>query len=157
MKNLDFLSAEGYAKLQGELDYRRTIKRAEILKRLQDFLHIDENVIDMEYQLFKDEQGFNEGRIQVLERLLGNFENKKRFHSQGDNGKVELGSIVTIQEEEGDLEKFFIVSTYEANSSLRRISDESPLGFSLIGHQVGDIVEVISPKGTFRVQIMNIE
>jgi transcription elongation factor GreA len=154
MENTVFLSEEGFLKLQAELDHRRTIKRAEIGTRLRDTLLVDENVIDLEFQLVKDEQGFNEGRIQTLERLLAN---SKIIHSHGDNGKVELGSIVTIQEEGGELEKFTIVSTYEANSSLRRISDESPLGLSLIGHQIGDCVDVIAPKGTFRVQILNVE
>ena len=154
MEKTVFLTKAGLEKFQSELDYLRSYKRAEIANRLREAMRFDEDQVDIEYQMTKDEQSLVEGRIQDLERLLARakiLENKKA------NGKVVLGSTVTVKEEGRDPEEFTIVSSAEANSILRLISDESPLGSSLLGRRVGDEVEVSAPKGTLKFQIMGVK
>jgi transcription elongation factor GreA len=149
-----FLTKAGYDKFQSELDYLRSYKRAEIANRLREAMRFDEDQVDIEYQMTKDEQSLVEGRIQELEGLLARA---RILESKKSNGKVVLGSTVTVKEEGRDPEEFTIVSSAEANSILRLISDESPLGSSLLGHRVGDEIEVAAPKGILKFQILGIK
>lgn len=154
MEKTVLLTKAGFDKFQTELDYLRSYKRAEIANRLRESMRFDEDQVDIEYQMTKDEQSLVEGRIQELESLLARA---KILASQKPNGKVLLGSTVTVREEGRDPEEFTIVSSAEANSILRLISDESPLGSSLLGCQVGDEVEVSAPKGILKFQILGIK
>jgi transcription elongation factor GreA len=154
MEKMVFLTKAGFEKFQTELDYLRSYKRAEIANRLREAMRFDEDEIDIEYQLTKDEQSLVEGRIQELERLLARA---RILESTKSNGMVVLGSTVTLREEGRDPEEFTIVSSAEANSILKLISDESPLGASLLGRRVGDEIEVLAPKGTLKFQILGIK
>lgn len=154
MEKMVFLTKGGFEKFQTELDYLRSYKRAEIANRLREAMRFDEDEIDIEYQLTKDEQSLVEGRILELERLLARAQ---ILESNKSNGMVVLGSTVTVREEGRDPEEFTIVSSAEANSILKLISDESPLGASLIGRRVGDEIEVLAPKGTLKFQVLGIK
>jgi transcription elongation factor GreA len=154
MEKMVFLTKAGFEKFQTELDYLRSYKRAEIANRLREAMRFDEDEIDIEYQLTKDEQSLVEGRIQELERLLARA---RILESTKSNGMVILGSTVTVREEGRDPEEFTIVSSAEANSILKLISDESPLGSSLLGRRVGDEIEISAPKGTLKFQILGIK
>jgi transcription elongation factor GreA len=154
MEKMVFLTKAGFEKFQTELNYLRSNKRAEIANRLREAMRFDEDEIDIEYQLTKDEQSLVEGRIQELESLLARA---RILESNKSNGLVVLGSTVTVKEEGQDLEEFTIVSSAEANSILKLISDESPLGSSLLGCRVGDEIEVLAPKGTLKFQVLGIK
>lgn len=154
MEKTIFLTQAGFEKFQAELDHLRTSKRVEITNRLREAIRFDENEIDIEYQLAKDEQGLIEGRILELERLLANA---RILNSQSSNGEVALGSTVTVQQEGLTPEEFSIVCSAEANSKLGLISDQSPLGSSLMGHITGDEVEVATPKGLKKFRILGIK
>lgn len=154
MEKTVFLTKAGFDKFQSELDYLRSYKRAEIANRLREAMRFDEDQIDIEYQMTKDEQSLVEGRIQELERLLARA---KILESQKSNGKVILGSTVTVKEAGRDPEEFTIVSSAEANSILKLISDESPLGSSLLDRRVGDEVEVSAPKGSLKFKVLGIK
>lgn len=53
----------------------------------------------------------------------------------------------------GDIDRFTIVGTLEANPSLGLISNESPVGMALLGHKVGDTIIVSSPiKTTYKIK-----
>ena len=92
-----FLTREGYAKLQDELDYLRTKKREEIAQRLHEAMEGGELIENAEYEAAKNEQAFVEGRIKELEILLATA--RVIDESQHSNGAVQVGSTVTIQEE----------------------------------------------------------
>ena len=66
----NFLTKEGYQKLQDELDYLRTAKRQEVANRLHEAMEGGELIENAEYEAAKNEQAFVEGRIQELEMLL---------------------------------------------------------------------------------------
>jgi transcription elongation factor GreA len=149
-----FLTREGYRKLQDELDNLRTFKRQEIADRLHDAMDGGELIENAEYEAAKNEQAFVEGRIKELDILLATArvidENPPSVES------AQVGSTVTIQEEGSESEVYTIVGAAEANPSAGRISNESPLGKVLLGHKVGDRVQVDAPAGLFSVSILKV-
>jgi transcription elongation factor GreA len=150
-----FLTREGYQKLQDELDYLRTQKRQEIASRLHEAMEGGELLDNAELEAAKNEQAFVEGHIKELEILLATariIENKGT-HSES----VQVGSVVTIQEEGGEPEIYTIVGAAEADPATGRISNESPLGKSLLGRRVGDRAQVEAPVGPFIVEVIKLE
>ncbi len=151
----NFLTKEGYQKLQDELDYLRTAKRQEVANRLHEAMEGGELIENAEYEAAKNEQAFVEGRIQELEVLLATAKIIE------DNGKkksdiVQLGSKVTIKEGNFEAETFTIVGAAEANPREGKISHESPIGKAILSHKVGDTVKVETPGGTYNVKILKI-
>ena len=148
-----FLTREGYQKLQEELEFLRTTKRQEIANRLHEAMEGGELIENAEYEAAKNEQAFVEGRIKELEILLATA----RVIGNGDRAEaVQIGSRVTIQEEGSEVEVYTIVGAAEANPRAGRISNESPLGKSLLNHKVGERVTVEAPAGSFTVTVVKI-
>lgn len=153
----NFLTKEGYKKLAEELEYLRTTKRAEVANRLHEAMEGGELIENAEYEAAKNEQAFVEGRIQELEILLASahvIDEKKR---KNKSGIVQIGSTVTISEEGGPAETYTIVGAAEANPREGRISNESPIGKTVLNHQAGEELKVDAPGGTFKVKIIKVE
>jgi transcription elongation factor GreA len=151
-----FLTREGYEKLQEELDRLRTHKRHEIAERLHEAMEGGELIENAEYEAAKNEQAFVEGRIKELEILLATA--RVIDESSLDSESVHVGSRVTIMEDgEPEAETYTIVGAAEANPALGKISNESPLGKSLLGRKAGDKVQVDAPAGAFVVKILKLE
>jgi len=148
-----FLTREGYQKLQEELDHLRTVKRQEVADRLHEAMEGGELIEDAEYEAAKNEQAFVEGRIQELEILLANA---RVIDQNAKADVVQVGTRVTIQEDTNEPEVYTIVGPAEANPRNGRISNESPLGRSLLDHRVGDSVRVEAPDGPFSVRIIKV-
>jgi len=147
-----FLTQAGLNRLQTELTYLRSKRRAEVAERIRqakEFGDINENA---EYDDAKNEQGFVEGRILLLEKLIRNATIIEGQHAQGI---VEVGSTVKVHDEYGD-EAFTIVGSAEAEPSKGRISLESPVGKALLGKHVGDDVTVQTPNGATRMLIVEV-
>ena len=150
-----YLTPEGLKKLQEELEYLRTVKRKEVAERLHAALEEGGDLIEnAEYEAAKNEQAFVEGRIQELERLLANA---KVIEEDMQREIVDLGTRVTVAEEDGTTHTYTIVGQAEAAPQEGLISNESPLGKALLGHKVGEEVEVRAPGGHFKVRILKIE
>ena len=155
MPNNNFLTKEGYQKLQDELDYLRTAKRQEVANRLHEAMEGGELIENAEYEAAKNEQAFVEGRIQELDLLLATAKIIE------DNGKkkgdvVHLGSKVTIKEGNFEAETFAIVGAAEANPREGKISNESPIGKAILTRKLGDTVKVETPGGTYNVKILKV-
>jgi transcription elongation factor GreA len=149
-----FLTREGYAKLQEELDYLRSSKRQEIANRLHEAMEGGELIENAEYEAAKNEQAFVEGRIKELEILLATA----RVISDTEKAEViQIGSKVTLQEENTDPEIYTIVGAAEANPRAGRISNESPLGRALLNRKAGELVQVEAPAGAFTVTVLKVE
>ncbi|HLA06852.1 MAG TPA: transcription elongation factor GreA [Anaerolineales bacterium] len=151
----NFLTKEGFQKLQDELDYLRTAKRQEVANRLHEAMEGGELIENAEYEAAKNEQAFVEGRIQELDLLLATAKIIE------DNGKkkgdtVQLGSKATIKEGNFEAETFTIVGAAEANPREGKISHESPIGKAILNHKVGDTVKVETPGGTYNVKILKV-
>jgi transcription elongation factor GreA len=151
----NFLTKEGFQKLQDELDHLRTVKRMEVAARLHEAMEGGELIENAEYEAAKNEQAFVEGRIQELEVLLATA------HVIEENGKkksdiISIGSKVTIKEGNFEAEMFTIVGVAEANPREGKISNESPIGKAILNHKVGEIVKVETPGGTYNVKIIKL-
>jgi len=152
-----FLTREGYQKLQEELEHLRTVKRQEVANRLREAMEDGGDMgvdLDAEYEAAKNEQAFVEGRIQELEILLANA---RVIQETGTREVVEVGATVTIQDGDNPPEVYTVVGRAEANPREGRISNESPLGRSLMDHRAGDQVKVEAPGGSFLVRIIKVE
>jgi len=151
----NFLTKEGYQKLQDELDYLRSAKRQEVANRLHEAMEGGELIENAEYEAAKNEQAFVEGRIQELEMLLATA---KIIEENGrkKSDMVQIGSKVTLKEGNFEAETFTIVGAAEANPRDGKISNESPIGKAILSHKIGDTVKVETPGGTYNVKIMKI-
>lgn len=148
-----YLTKEGFERLQKELEYLRTTKRAEVAERLRDALEGGELIENAELEAAKNEQSFVEGRIKELEILLSNAH---LIEENGSSDTVQVGSKVEVQEEGYDPEEYVIVGAAEADPRLGRISNESPLGKALLNQKAGDKVKVDAPGGAFEIEILSI-
>ena len=151
----NFLTKEGFQKLQDELDYLRKTKRNEVAERLHEAMEGGELIENAEYEAAKNEQAFVEGRIQELDALLASakiIEDNGKKKSDG----VQLGSKVTIKEGNFEPDTFTIVGVAEANPREGKISNESPIGKAILGHKIGEAVKVETPGGTYTVKILKI-
>ena len=151
----NFLTKKGFQKLQDELDHLRTTKRQEVAERLHEAMEGGELIENAEYEAAKNEQAFVEGRIQELEMLLATA---RVIEDNGGakTGNIQVGSKVTIKEQGFDAETYVIVGAAEANPREGKISNESPIGKAILGHQAGEEVPVETPGGTYKVKIMKV-
>jgi transcription elongation factor GreA len=150
------LTREGYEKLAAELEHLRTVRRAELADRLHRALDGGSELIaNAEYEDAKYEQAFVEGRIQELEHILGTAQIIAKPSGRPD--VVQLGTVVTVQEDGSKQEAYHLVGAVEANPREGRISNESPLGGALMGRSVGDEVTIEVPDGPLTFIIKAIE
>lgn len=150
-----FLTPNGLAKLNEELEYLLTVRRPEVAEKIQQAKELRSSVSTPEYEEAKDEQGFVEGRILEIERII---KVAKIIHHEDVNlDFVEIGNEVRVQLEDGNEEHYTIVGSTEANPGEWRISNESPMGKALLGKRVGDEVEVEAPAGMLKLRILEIK
>lgn len=150
---MKYISVEGRKKIKKELEERRTIKRQEIAQRLENAKDLGDLSENAEYAAAKEAQAFNEGRILELEEIVK--EAALIRPSRKKQKQVEIGSVVEVKGVFGK-QTFIIVGFHEAEPSQGKISNESPLGQALFGHQVGDIIEVETPKKKVKYKIIRI-
>ena len=150
MAETSYLTAEGLEKLKKELSHLKTTVRDELSKRLRAAIQMGDLSENADYIQAKEEQGFLEGRILELESLLSNvkvIEEKDRR-----DGKVDIGSIVTVQEANYPQETYYLVGPKEADPNNGRISYQSPIGKSLFNHITGDVVIIETPGGKLKIK-----
>lgn len=153
----EYLTKEGYKKLQDELDMLRNVRRKEIAERLREAAEnsLGEFVEDPEFEAAKNEQSFVEGRIKELELILANATLIEE-HKNKRGGDIEIGSKVTVQQGRRKPEEYMIVGAAEANPREGKISHESPLGRALLGKKEGDKVDIQAPSGSFSVKVVKV-
>jgi transcription elongation factor GreA len=149
-----YVTAEGFKKLEEELENLRTVKRAEVAQRLHEAMEDGELIENAEYEAAKNEQAFVEGRILELEHTLAVA---KVIEPGAPSDIVRIGSTVVVQEDGKKAEEYKIVGAAEASPKDGLISNESPLGKSLLDHRAGDEVEVKAPAGTLRFRIVKVK
>lgn len=143
------LTPEGYAKNKERLEWLRTVKRREIA----DYIHEAKEAGDISessaYEDAKNEQAMVEGEIRKLEILLGMAQiMTPDMHNDMQGAPiVRIGMEVELMSSRSVKRVFKIVETFEADAKTGMISDQSPVGKALIGHQIGDVVEVSTPGG----------
>ena len=150
------LTYAGLKKLEDELHDLKVNKRREIAGKIKEAREQGDLSENAEYDAAKDEQRDIEARIEELEKILKNAEVVGEV--EVDLDKINIGCIVKILDVEYSEElEYKIVGSTEANSLKGKISNESPVGKALIGHKVGDTVEVETPAGVFAYKILEIQ
>ena len=155
MSNKVYLTNEGFLEIEEELNHLKEVKRPEIIKALKDARALGDLSENADYDAARNEQAQVEGRISELEKILETAE----IIEKRDTDKVGLGTTVTIRyldEDDEETEEYRIVGSKEADPSNNKISNESPLAVAIMGAKAGDERTVESPRGTYRVEIVEI-
>ena len=152
----NYLSKEGYEKLDKELRDLKTRGRKEIAEEISEARSKGDLSENAEYDAAKEAQGHLEKRIAELENTLATA--TIIDDREIDSSKAYVLSTVTILNKKTDKQmKYTLVSKDEADFKQGKISVESPIGKSILGKEVGDVVKVKVPAGTLELEILNIE
>lgn len=150
-----FLTSEGYLELETELNYLKTDKRNEVLNSLKEARALGDLSENAEYDSAREEQGKLEARIKEIEYILEHA--TIIDDAQTEKDKVTIGSTVSLQYDGDDeVEEYRIVGSQEADPFNNKISNESPIAMAILGKKVGDMAEVDSPNGTYKVKIVKV-
>ncbi len=146
------LTVDGLSKLEKKLEILKTVRRREVAERIRQALELGDISENSEYEDAKNEQGFIEGQILEIEKML---RNAKVIDEQDVNSDiVSVGSKVTLLDVNNKTEvEYMIVGSAEADPAQARISNESPVGRSLMGKKVGNVVNVEVPIGTIQYKV----
>ncbi len=151
-----YLTPEGKKQLQEKLNFYKTVRRPEVVKRIgiaREFGDLSEN---SEYDAAKDEQAQIEAEIADMEHILLNAEiiDKKKISSD----IVNIGCRVRLYDEDFDEEvEYRITGSSESDPRNGIISNVSPVGKALIGHKKGEKITVQTPGGATTYSIVEID
>ncbi|HLG68889.1 MAG TPA: transcription elongation factor GreA [Chloroflexota bacterium] len=151
-----FLTQEGKAKLESELATLVNEKRPEIAEQIRQAKEAGDISENAAFEDAKHQQGMIEGRIQELEYMLKHAQMIDEGAHAASEG-VQMGCKVTVLDADGHEQRYFLVGSAEAKPGEGRISNESPLGKALLGHRIGDAVEVAAPSGKLTYTVKAIE
>jgi transcription elongation factor GreA len=150
-----YLTNEKFTELKKELEYLKAEKRKEVAEHLEYAKKLGDLSENAEYHQAREEQGEVEDRIRYIDNLLKNAVIAKA----GDTNCITVGSTVRLEKDNCENNKslvYTIVGSEEADTSLGKISNISPLGSALIGHKEGDKVSVQTPKGVIVYKILSL-
>jgi len=134
------LTPADYKRIEEEIEYRRMVVRPASLKALKEARALGDLSENFEYHCAKRDNNQNNGRIRYLEKLL---QNATVIDDSSAEDQVGMNNTVTLYFEDDDCEEVYrIVTSIRADSRKGLISNESPLGMAVLGHKVGDRVEV---------------
>lgn len=152
----NILTYEGLKKYEEELEHLKVVTRKEIAQKIKEARAQGDLSENAEYDAAKDEQRDIEARIEELEKILKNAE--VVVEDEVDLDKINIGCKVKIKDLELNQEfSYKIVGSTEANSLKGKISNESPVGHALIGSKIGEVVEVETPAGVLKYEVLEIQ
>ncbi len=153
-----FVTEEGLQALEKELEYLKTVRRKEVAEKIKVALSFGDLSENSEYDEAKNDQAIMEARIADVEVMLKNA--VVINESELNNETVHIGSKIEVEIETATGRKstrdFKIVGSNEADPRNGKISDESAVGKALIGAKVGQTVDVETPAGISKYQIITI-
>lgn len=155
MKKQVFLTEDGLKKLENELEDLKTVRRKEIAEKIKFALSFGDLSENSEYDEAKNDQAMVEARISELESILKNVTIINEEELSTD--MILVGSKIVVRDIEFDeICHYRIVGSNEADPLNGLISDESPVGEALIGHQVGDKIDIDTPDGVVTYEVLEI-
>ena len=149
------ITAEGLKQLEDELDLLKGEKRKEIAEKIKVARSYGDLSENSEYDDAKNEQAILEARIATIEATL---KVAVVIDESGISGEtVSVGSKVRLENITRGMEVTYrITGSNEANPREAKISDESPVGKGLLGHHIGDVVEIETPAGVMGFKVLEI-
>jgi len=148
------ITPEGLEAVRKELHELTTVRRPNIVQKIKAARELGDLSENFEYHAAKNEQGMMEARVNELEAII---KNHVLIETRAATGVVSMGSTVRFSEDGQEEETYRIVGPAEADPKAGRVSYESALGKALIGHRVGDEVEIKTPNSAYSVRIVRIE
>ncbi len=150
------MTAPGYTRLEEEHKQLKSVDRPEVIRAIAEAREHGDLSENAEYHSARERQSFIEGRILELESLMSRAEVIDPSTLHGDT--VKFGAKVTIVDEDTDEEKTYqIVGEAEAEIEAGLLNLNSPLARALIGKEVGDSVEVMTPAGSKAYEILKVQ
>lgn len=148
------LTSEGFIELEEELIRLKTEERPLVIEAIKEARAQGDLSENADYDAARTAQAELETKIAELEYKLSNATIIKKKKT---NGYVDLGSTVEIEYlNDKEIEKYQIVGSLEADPFENKISNESPIGRTVINKKVGDILKVESPTGSYEIKIIKI-
>jgi transcription elongation factor GreA len=150
------MTAEGYQALDAELKRLKTQERPSVIAAISEARSHGDLSENAEYHAAKERQGFIEGRIAEIEDKIARAQVIDVSKLSGK--QVKFGATVSLIDEDTEEEsRYQIVGEHEADVKMGRISITAPLARVMIGKEVGDILEVITPGGVKAYEVMKVE
>lgn len=152
---ISYMTKEGYKKKMEEIAYLESVKRPEISRAIAEARDKGDLSENAEYDAAKEAQGMLEMKIAQLKDLVANA--RIIDESKLTTDEVQLMSVVTIKNvKTGATQTYTIVADSEANLREMKISTSTPIAKGLMGHKVGDVVEINVPAGVMKFEILEI-
>ena len=150
------LTKHDVEKIEKEIEYRKLVVRKDAIEAVKEARAQGDLSENFEYYAAKKEKNQNESRIRYLERMI---RTAKVVSDESKDDEVGLYNTVDVYfEDDDETETYKIVTTIRGNSLKGLISSESPLGRALLGHKVGDRVEIkVSDDFSYYVVIRKID
>ena len=152
---ISYMTQEGYKKKMEEIAYLENVKRPEISRAIAEARDKGDLSENAEYDAAKEAQGMLEMKIAQLKDLVANARIIDETKLTTD--EVQLMSVVTIKNLKNNAtQTYTIVADSEANLREMKISTSTPIAKGLMGHKVGDVVEIKVPAGVMQFEIVEI-
>lgn len=153
------LTQEGLEKLEAELENLKSSKRKEVAEKIKVALSFGDLSENSEYDEAKNEQAIVEARIADIEVMLKNV--RVIDEAELSNENIHIGSKVELKlmnKKTGQINmvEYRIVGSNEADPLSGSISDESLVGQALLGHKLGEMIEVEVPAGVMVYEVLGI-
>lgn len=148
------MTQKGYEEAVARLKYLQTEKRQEVVERIQEARSHGDLSENAEYDAARNEQSAVEGEIAELEYRV---KNAKIIEENTDNSYVHIGCAVKVMDYDMEEEvEYTITAPMEADYTVGKISNASPVGMALMNRKVGDVVTVEAPSATYELKILEI-
>ncbi len=134
------LTKSDVKKIEEEIEYRKLIVRKQAIEAVKEARAHGDLSENFEYHAAKKDKNKNESRIRYLERML---KTAQIVSDTSREDEVGINNTVTVYFEEDDEEQVFrLVTSIRGNSMKNLISTESPIGKAMLGHKVGDRIQI---------------
>lgn len=149
------MTKDGYDRKMEEIAYLETVKRPEISRAIAEARDKGDLSENAEYDAAKEAQGLLEMKIAQLKDLVANA--RIIDESQIGTDEVQMLNRVRIRNVDKGVEaEYTIVADSEADMKAKKIAISTPIARGLLGHKVGEIVEITIPAGKVRFEILEI-
>ncbi len=150
------MTVQGYKSLDDELKRLKSTERPNVIAAIAEARSHGDLSENAEYHAAKERQGWIEGQIAEIEDKLSRAQVIDVSKLSG--GQIKFGATVTVIDEDTEEEgRYQVVGDHEADVKSGKISLSSPLSRAMIGKEVGDVVEVVTPGGVKAYEITKVE
>lgn len=150
------MTAKGLAMLEAERKQLKQVDRPAVIQAIAEAREHGDLSENAEYHAARERQSFIEGRLLELDDILSRTEVIDPKNFKGTS--IKFGATVTLVDEETEKENTYqIVGSHEANVEEGLISYSSPMAKALIGKDLGDAIEVSTPKGARYYEVISVE